>query len=86
MAQVIATNPTCIGIGIEENSAIIVRNGIETEIIGDGLITIIEGFQISNSNIDKFGEDEPVCIHDLRVHLLGRGSKYMIPQMNPPHK
>lgn len=86
MAQVIATNPTSVGIGIEEDTAIIVRKGVETEIIGNGIVTIIEGFEISSSNITEFGAGEKVAICDLRVHLLAKGSTYYIPQINPPHK
>ena len=86
MAQVIATNPTSVGIGIEEDTAIIVRNGVEAEIIGNGVVTVIDGFEISKSNITEFGADEKVVICDLRVHLLAKGSKYHIPQINPPHK
>lgn len=86
MAQVIAMNPTCIGIGIEEDTAIIVREGAKTEVIGNGIITIIEGFSITTTNIAHYGEEEPLIISDLKVHLLGRGSVYEIPQVNPPHK
>ncbi len=86
MAQVIATNPTSVGIGIEEDTAIIVRNGIEAEVIGNGLVTIIEGFGISSSNITDFGDGSKVSISDMKVHLLGKGSKYCIQQINPPHK
>jgi cyanophycinase len=86
MAQVIATNPTSVGIGIEEDTAIIVRKGVETEIIGNGVVTVIEGFEISSSNITEFGAGEKVVICDLRVHLLAKGSKYHISQINPPHK
>ena len=86
MAQVIATNPTSVGIGIEEDTAIIVRKGVEAEIIGNGVVTIIEGFEISDSNITEFGADEKIIICDLRVHLLAKGSTYRIPQINPPHK
>ena len=86
MAQVIATNPTSVGIGIEEDTAIIVRKGNEAEIIGNGVVTVIEGFEISSSNITEFGAGEKVVICDLRVHLLAKGSMYYIPQINPPHK
>lgn len=86
MAQVVATNPNCIGIGIDEDTAIVVRNGTEAEVVGSALITIVEGFKITKSNMDKFDEKEPVEIHDLNVHILPRGAKYMIPEFNPPHK
>jgi len=56
MAQVLATNPTSIGIGIDEDTALIVRNGIDTEVVGSGIITIIEGFDIDYTNIDEAGK------------------------------
>jgi len=85
MAQVLATNPTSIGIGLDEDTAMVVRNGTDTEVVGSGIITIIEGFYIDYTNIDEAGQKQPVSIRDLRVHLLARGDKYKIPQMNPPH-
>jgi cyanophycinase len=86
MGHVIATNPTCIGIGIEENTAVIVREGSKAEVVGNGGITIIEGFSITNSNITAYSEDQPVTIQDMKVHLLAKGCVYDIPQINPPHK
>lgn len=86
MAQVVVTNPTCIGIGIEEDTAIVVKDGLEMQVTGTGLVIIIEGFEIRSSSIKEFSEDKPVTARDLRVHLLADGDTYMIPQINPPHK
>ncbi|HVX28746.1 MAG TPA: cyanophycinase [Parafilimonas sp.] len=86
MAQVIATNPTSIGLGIEEDTALIIRNGVEAEVIGNSIITVIEGFEISSSNITDYNADQKLTLRDLRVHLLAKPSKYYIQQINPPHK
>jgi cyanophycinase len=86
MAQVIATNPTSIGLGIEENTAVIVTNGVETEVIGNGSVIIIEGFELTGSNVTEFSDKKAVSIRNLKTHILARGDKYLIPQMNPPHK
>lgn len=85
MAQVIVTNPTCIGIGIEEDTAIIVRKGLEVEVVGTGTVIIIEGFSITESNIQDFTSERPVTIRDMKVHILSDGDTYTIPQNNPPH-
>ncbi len=85
MAQVIASNPTCVGIGIEEDTAIIVRKGRDAEVTGSGVIIIIEGFNITDSNILNFGSGESIQIKNLNVSLLAKGSKYQIPLHNPPH-
>lgn len=86
MAQVIATNPTCIGIGIEEDTAIMVKEGLKMKVLGTGLVIIVEGFEIRASSIREFSEDKPITARDLRVHLLADGQSYFIPQVNPPHK
>ena len=86
MAQVVVTNPTCIGIGIEEDTAIIVKNGTEVEVTGTGLVIVVEGHRISFSNMEDFTKDKPVTIRDLNVHLLSSGDKYEIRQRNPQHK
>ena len=85
MAQVIASNPTSIGLGIEENTALIIRNGIETEVIGSGVVIVIEGFSITASNIMDFESKAPIHIEDLNVKLLSKGCRYQIPRNNPPH-
>jgi cyanophycinase len=85
MAQVIATNPTCIGIGIEEDTALVVRNGVEAEVIGSGVVIVIEGFNITDSNILDYGSQASISISNLNVSLLSKGNTYQIPQPNPPH-
>jgi cyanophycinase len=86
MSQVVVTNPTCIGIGIEEDTAILVRNATEVQVVGTGLVIIVEGHRISYSNMEDFTKDKPVTIRDLNVHLLSSGDTYEIRQTNPAHK
>jgi cyanophycinase len=38
MAQIIATNPGCIGLGLEEDTAVLVTKGRELEVIGNGMV------------------------------------------------
>lgn len=81
MAQVVVTNPTCIGLGIEEDTALIVTKGNEIDVIGSGTVIVIEGFNIQNSNIMNYEDGECITINNLTVHLLARGSKYKIPKI-----
>jgi len=86
MSQVIITNPTSIGIGIEEDTCILVKNGREMKVIGTGLVVVIEGFEIEEANIKDFADDSPVTARNLKFHLLSDGDEYNVPQINPPHK
>jgi cyanophycinase len=86
MAQITVTNPTSIGIGIEEDTCILVQNGRQVRVVGTGLVVVIEGFQIREANIREFADDKPITARNLVVHLLSHGDEYEIPQINPPHK
>jgi cyanophycinase len=85
MAQVIATNPGCLGFGVEEDTAMIITNGVEAEVIGSGVVIIMEGFEISNTNLSNSNLKATISIRDIKVHILGKGDKYIIKQTNPPH-
>jgi cyanophycinase len=85
MAQVIVTNPTCIGLGIEEDTAVVVRNGLEAEVLGTGTVIVMNGFDIREANIEEFTEEKPITIRNLKMDILAGGSTFRIPQLNPPH-
>jgi cyanophycinase len=86
MAQVVITNPTSIGIGIEEDTCIMVQKGRRMRVAGTGPVVVIEGFEIKEANIKEFAEDKPVTARNLKFHLLSDGDEYEVPQINPPHK
>ena len=78
MAQMIAMNPGAIGIGLEEDTAIVVTNGEEMEVIGSGVITVVDGHPISYSNLPDIKDGEPITVRDLKVHFFSRGERYHI--------
>jgi len=86
MAQVVITNPTCIGIGLDEDTAIIVRNGSFAEVVGSGIVIVIDGFSITQTNVNEFDSKKAITARNLNVNLLSTGDQYEIPQVNPPHQ
>lgn len=85
MAQAIATNPGCIGIGLEEDTAILVTEGKNVEVLGSGLVTVVDGMGISSTNIYEISTGEPFSVCDLKVHLLSKGQRYTIPAYDQLH-
>jgi cyanophycinase len=79
MAQIIATNPTCLGLGLEEDTGVVVREGYQIEVIGSGLVTVLEGNECTATNIYDIGNDTPFSIRNLRLHLLSAGEQYALP-------
>jgi hypothetical protein len=61
---------------------VLVKEGVNIEVVGTGLVIIIEGFEIEATNMDVFSEDRPITARNLKVHLLSAGDTYQIPQIN----
>jgi len=85
MAQIIATNPSCIGLGLEEDTAVIVTKGRELEIIGSGIVVVLDGMGVTDTNIHEVQPGETFSIRDLRVHLLSSGQRYTLPILEQMH-
>jgi cyanophycinase len=78
LAQAVAGNPGCIGIGLGEDTGVLVRNGNELEAIGSGLVLIFDGHYILHSNIADIEDGMPVSIENLLVHVLAKGNYYFL--------
>ncbi len=86
MAQTIATNPQCIGIGLEEDTGILFTEGNQLEVVGSGLIVVVDGKGMTHTNVTEVDPGVPVTIRDLRVHMLGKGDRYTLPIQDQQHK
>ncbi|WP_347156777.1 cyanophycinase [Pontibacter chitinilyticus] len=82
---IIATNPGSIGIRLEEDTAIYVTESHHMEVLGSGLITVIDGTGITRTNIYKIKTGEPFSVCDMRLHLLSNGETYTFPVYDQLH-
>lgn len=70
LAHAIVRNPGQIGIGLGEDTALMIRKGHEAECLGSGMVVIIDGRDIEETNINDVDENEAIYVDNLRVHLL----------------
>jgi cyanophycinase len=78
LAQAVATNPSCIGIGLGEDTGMLITSGDKMEAIGSGLVMIIDGHDILHSNIADIPDGNPISIENLKVHFCEKGNGYII--------
>lgn len=78
LTQAVASNPSCIGIGLGEDTGILVSDGDKFEVIGSGLVLIFDGHEIKHNNISDLPEGTPISIEHMVVHALAKGDKYQI--------
>jgi len=78
LAQAVATNPQCIGIGLGEDTGMLILEGNKMEAIGSGLVIIIDGHEIGHSNIADIPDGNPISIENLKVHFCEKGNDYWL--------
>lgn len=78
LAQAVATNPSAIGIGLGEDTGMLITEGNKMEAIGSGLVVILDGHDILHSNIADIPDGNPVSIENLKVHFCEKGNGYLI--------
>jgi cyanophycinase len=79
LLSVVAQNPYLQGIGIDEDTALVVERGVGIEVLGEGAVTIVDGRTMS-TNIAEIDNNETPELIDVRLHLLPAGSKYHLPR------
>jgi cyanophycinase len=78
LAQAVATNPQCLGIGLGEDTGMLITDGNKMEAIGSGLVIIIDGYNIGHNNIADIREGNPISIENLKVHFCEKGNGYLL--------
>ena len=78
LVQAVATNPSCIGIGLGEDTGMLLTEGNKMEAIGSGLVIIIDGQHILHSNIADIPDGNPISVENLRVHFCEKGNGYLL--------
>lgn len=78
LAQAVAANPGCIGIGLGEDTGMLITDGNKMEAIGSGLVIIIDGHEILHSNIADIPDGNPISVENLKVHFCEKGNGYLI--------
>ena len=72
----VSYNPYNLGIGIDENTAIILNNNGILEVFGAGSVTIVDGSQITYNEIAEVAEQESFSVCGVQLHILRDGLVY----------
>jgi cyanophycinase len=76
LAQAVAAYPGAIGVGLGEDTGVIVTNGTELTAIGSGSVVIIDGKYIDHNNIADIDLGKPISVENIIVHIMSCGDEY----------
>ncbi len=72
----VAYNPYNLGIGVDENTAIILDNEGVLEVFGEGSVTVVDGSQITYNEIAEVDDFQSFSVCGVQLHILGNGLIY----------
>lgn len=78
----IAQNPEVLGIGIDEDTAIVVNDN-SIRVIGSGAVYFIDGRNITYTNVSEQYSDEILSMFNVKLHVLTKGNKFNLLDRTP---
>ena len=66
----VAQNPYVLGVGIDEDTALVVGADAKCEVIGSQTVTIVDGKHIVHTNISESKQFEPLALTNVVLHVL----------------
>lgn len=74
--------PAVLGLGIDENTGIIVT-GDEFTVIGQGAVTVVDETSATHNNLDGLLHDEPIALCGVKLHILPQGYRFNLKTHTP---
>jgi cyanophycinase len=81
----VAHNPRVLGVGIDEDTAAVIENG-EIRVLGRGAIYVVDGTDVTHSNVAEAVTDDALSMHDVRLHVLSHGDAFDLAGRRPTGK
>ena len=70
--QTVVGNPKVLGIGLGEDTGLLITNGRQMEAIGSGLVILVDGREIKDTNLTQIEMGQPISINHLVTHVLSK--------------
>ncbi len=70
LAEAVASHPTLIGIGLAEDTGIIIKNRTECTVIGSGMVIVFDAAHLTQNNVASIPVGVPMTMAGITVHVL----------------
>jgi cyanophycinase len=79
----VAQNPKNLGIGIDEQTAIVVERNRTFYVLGSGAVYVLDGSNVTYSNIAQESLKRTLSIYDVGIHVLSQGDRFDLVTRRP---
>ncbi len=78
LVESVAKFPNLLGVGLAEDTGLVIKNRNEFEVIGSGMVIVFDGSEITHNNEEVLKEGTPMTITNLITQVLSNGDRYDI--------
>lgn len=82
LLSAVAQYPRDLGLGIDENTAVIVRDHI-FEVIGEGSVTVVDAGSLTYTNITSLKKNDLLTLCGVKIHVLNEGCRFDLLNRKP---
>lgn len=78
LLTVTAEHPSLLGLGMDENTALVVQRGVGIEVVGAGAASVVD-CRAAHTNINQIPKGMNPVLLGVRLHVLPAGTAYELP-------
>lgn len=78
LTEAVSLHPKLLGVGLGEDTGIIVTNGNCFQTIGSGMVILFDGSKFSHNTAKELTPGTPISISNMIVHVLANSDKYYL--------
>jgi cyanophycinase len=79
----VAQNPRLVGIGVDEDTAIVCEGNDHFQVIGSGAVYVLDGRSLTYTNVAEESADRTLSVFGLKLHVLSQGDKFDLKTHEP---
>ena len=81
----VAQNPRMLGIGIDEDTAVVVEGDGKFYALGSGAVYVVDGHDLSYTNISQASFSRALSVFGVKLHVLSHGDGFNLNSRQPAH-
>jgi cyanophycinase len=78
LAEAVAAYPHLLGVGIAEDTGLIIRNNNEFTVIGSGMVLVMDPAGLTHNSHKLLKQGTPMSMSHLTVHILANGDHFTL--------
>lgn len=83
LLSAVAQNPHILGLGIDEDTAVVVEPDATFSVIGSQTVTVVDGNELEHSNATEAEPEQPLALFRVVLHVLASGCRFDLTSRKP---